>query len=239
MAKASIDIEKLKQNHLFKPLNEIQLRQIIDSARLIRLNEGESLFTLGQQAHYFYLVVAGQLKLFRVSEDGNEKIIEFPGAGRLFAEAVMFLEQRRYPVNATALRDSELYGFCNQTYLELLSESSDLCFALLADISQRLHGLLIEIDQLTLQNATYRVVEYLTDLIPDASTETVIVDLAAPKQTIAARLSITPETFSRILRSMADAGIISIHGKTIGIHDSKRLRGFGHNSRALYGTPQK
>ena len=239
MAKSNINTEWLKRNHLFSLLNDEQLTRVVNTARIIRLSEGESLFTLGQQAHYFYLVVSGQLKLFRVSEDGNEKIIEFPGPGRLFAEAVMFMDQRRYPVNASALQDSELYGFHNQTYLELLRESSELCFALFADISKRLHGLLLEIDQLTLQNATYRVVDYLTDLIPDAPTQTAIVDLAAPKQTIAARLSITPETFSRILRTMADSGIISIHGKTIGIHDYQRLKEFGHHHRALYGQSHR
>ena len=235
----AINIELVTRNHLFSPMNAEQLRQIIATTKVINLREGEALFTQDQQADYFFLVISGRIKLFRVSADGNEKIIELPSGGRLFAEAVMFMEQRRYPVNATALQDSTLYSFNSKIYRELLHESSTLCFALFADISQRLHGLLTEIDQLTLQNATYRVVGYLTDLIPESHTDSVIVDLAAPKQTIAARLSITPETFSRILRSMADAGIISIHGKTIGVHDSQRLRAFGHNDHALYGTPQK
>lgn len=239
MSQSRIDVEKVKRVHLFSVLDQAQLQQVIKTTRVIRVEEGEQLFALGQQAEYFYVVISGQIKLFRVSQDGNEKIIDLLDAGRLFAEAVMFMNPIRYPVNATALRPTTLYAFRNQTYLSLLRQSNDLCFVLLGDLSMRLHILLNEIDQLTLQNATYRVVDYLLECLPDAHTESVVIDLDIPKQVIAARLSITPETFSRILRAMANEGIITIHGKTLGIHDIWRLREFGRSERAHYASLHK
>jgi CRP-like cAMP-binding protein len=70
-------------------------------------------------------------------------------------------------------------------------------------------------------------------------TESLVIDLEIPKQVIASRLSITPETLSRILRAMANEGIITIHGRTLGVHDIWRLREFGRNERALYTSLQK
>jgi CRP-like cAMP-binding protein len=55
-----------------------------------------------------------------------------------------------------------------------------------------------------------------------------------PKQVIASRLSITPETLSRILHAMAKDDIISINGKVITINSVRRLREFGHYDRAQY-----
>ena len=235
MAKLSdIDKSLIKQVHLFRVLTDSQLEQVIASTRTIRLQEGERLFDFGQHAERFYFVVSGMLKLFRISEEGNEKIIEILNPGKLFAEAVMFMQHHRYPVNAAALQASTLYGFDNRTFVDLIRNSSDLSLALLGDLSMRLHQRLNEIDDLTLQNATFRVIGYLLDLVPDPRAESAVIELNAPKQAIASRLSITPETFSRILHTIARDGILTIHGKTIGVHSTTRLREFGRYDRALY-----
>lgn len=239
MNKPVIDTSLIKRSHLFSALSESQLRRIAEATRILNVGEGEFLFAQGQTAEQFFLVVSGQIKLFRVSESGNEKIIELLGPKRLFAEAVMFMDRGRYPVSAMALEDTQLYAFRNQIYLGLLRESNALCMSLLADLSMRLHGLLNEIDQLTLQNATHRVVEYLLALMPDSRAESAVIDLAVPKQVIASRLSITPETFSRIMHTLVKEGMITVHGKTVGVHDAGRLRRFGHISQPSYTSLQK
>ena len=231
-----LDEQIIRHVHLFGALDDEHLAQVMRHTRGFKLQEGETLFEFGQSAERFYLVVSGQIKLFRVSEEGNEKIIEIIGPGKLFAEAVMFMQHGRYPVSAAALQASELYGFDNRMFFSMLRESNELCIKLLADLSMRLHARLNEIDNLSLQNATFRVIAYLLDLLPDPRAESAIVDLSVPKQVIAARISITPETLSRILHAMNKEGIISIHGKTIMIKSVHRLREFGRFERAQYAA---
>ncbi len=212
----------LLETHLFKLLNQAQLQRVVDSTRPVHLCAGQMLFTKGQQANSFYLVVTGYIRLFRSSRDGNEKIIEIVRSGGIFAEAVMFMAQPHYPVNAAAVGDSLLYCFSNKVYLELLCQSQELCFALFGDLCIRLHQLLNEIDRLSLQNARYRVVQYLNDLRSGSDTKVINLDIG--KKTIASRLSITPETLSRIFRELVDDGIISISGKRIDIYAPERLK---------------
>jgi CRP/FNR family transcriptional regulator, dissimilatory nitrate respiration regulator len=220
----AIDPNQLDDITLFSVLDETQRQSIVAGTRRIVLEEGERLFDMGQPAERFYLVISGQIKLFRLSESGNEKIIEIMGPRMLFAEAVMFFAVKRYPINAAALTASEVYGFETRRFLELLRESNDLCFDLLGKLSLKLHGMINEIDRLTLQNATSRVVHFLLELLPDRHTESAVVELPAPKYSIAALLSITPETFSRILHAMEHDGVIRVHGSTIAIPDVERLR---------------
>lgn len=229
----TVDPEQVRQLHLFSPLDDPQFQQILATTRCITLDEGARLFDMGQPAERFYLLLKGQVKLFRVSPEGNEKIIELMGPGKLFAEAVAFLPEKRYPVNAAALSHSVLYSFDNNTLLNLLRGSNELCLVLLGKLSQRLHFQVNEIDKLTLQNATLRVVGYLLERLPNPRAESAVIDLAVPKQSIASRLSITPETFSRILNSLARAGIITLQGRSVGIHDTRRLREFAHQVTPL------
>lgn len=50
--------------------------------------------------------------------------------------------------------------------MQLLRRSPEACFGMLASMSRRLHMLVNQIDSLTLQNATYRLVTYLLEQIP-------------------------------------------------------------------------
>ncbi len=221
---ASLD-RLLRQCHLFASLDEAQLAQVKAGMRLLQLDEGQRLFDFGQPAERFYMVAAGRIKLFRVSQEGDEKVIEIIGPGKSFAEAVMFMARHHYPVNSAALEPSTVCSFDAQGFLALLRASPQLCLTLLGEMSMRLHARLNEIDSLTLQNATFRVVHYLCDQL-DENGRTI--DLSVPKNVIASRVSIKPETFSRILRALTDEGIIRIEGRHIEVLDLVRLQRYGH-----------
>ena len=211
----------LSRMHLFEPLNGEQLERISQGAHEIRLGSGEALFSQGTPAHRFFLVIEGMIKLFLLSREGDEKVIEVITPGNSFAEAVMFMEPAGYPVNAGAVGDTRLLAFENRVFLDLLDESPALTRKLLATMSRRLHALLREIDELTLHNATYRLVTYL--LQQDRRGEGLI-DLSVPKQLVASRLSIKPETLSRILARLRERGLVQIDGERITLLDEPGLR---------------
>ena len=223
----SISKSVLLGTHLFAALDDVQLDLIIQSACIIYLHDGDILFYQGDQANYFYLVMSGNIKLFRTSENGNEKVIEIVRHQHIFAEAVMFMKQHQYPVTAAAINDSSLYRFDNRIYLQLLSQSRDLCFALFGDLSTRLHDMLNEIDRLSLQNGRLRVCQYLSGLLQSTDQRKIRLDIE--KKTIASMLSVTPETLSRIFRELSEEKIISIAGKHITVLDLNRLRGLAKN----------
>jgi CRP/FNR family transcriptional regulator, dissimilatory nitrate respiration regulator len=213
--------QPLHRVHLFEPLNAEQLARVRDSTHEIRLQAGQPLFSQGDPARHFFMVLEGSLKLFLLSREGEEKVIELVSPDQFFAEAVMFMEHGRYPVNASALTESRLLAFDNHTFLELLQESRELTLRVLAAMSRRLHALVREIDELTLHNATYRFVTYLLQQERTAGTR---VDLPLPKQIIASRLSIKPETLSRILARLREQGLVEVAGESITLIDEPALR---------------
>lgn len=214
----------LKRCYLFSALNDEQLRKVMDAMQDVSVEEGSILFEHGQPAERFFLLIEGQIKLYRLSEDGDEKVIEIVRPGQTFAEAVMFMSGRFYPVSADALMNSRLLAFPNAVVKDLLRNSVDSCFRLMADMSQRLHRLLNEIDSLTLHNATYRLVSYLLGELPEDVLKSPEIVLTIPKHIIASRLSIKPETFSRILTRLARDGMIVVRGNSIVLADLERLR---------------
>ncbi len=221
--------QALRRAYLFAEMSEPHLQALVNGMADIHLDPGKALFRQGQPAERFYFLREGLVKLFRLSPEGDEKIIEIMRPGETFAEAVMFMgSQGRYPVNAEAINESRVYAFEQKTFLNLLRESSDATFGLLGSMSRRLHMLVNQIESLTLQNATYRLVAYLLEQIPRDVKTSPEVQLTTPKGVIASRLAIQPETLSRILGKLRQGGLIEVHGNHITIRDVQALRDIVH-----------
>lgn len=207
-------------------MNDDQLRRVVDSSSVLTLTEGEQLFARNDPAKHFFQVRSGQLKLFRLSKNGVEKVVHVFGPGETFAEAIMFMERNSYPVTAEALVKSEVIAFESKVFMEILRESIDTCFRVMSDMSMRLRMRLDDIDALSLQNATLRFVNYLLQQLPEDTDEPSDIHLALPKSVVASRLSIQPESFSRILNSLIKTGLIDVDGPDIHINDLQGLRSF-------------
>ena len=99
----------LQQHHLFRALSAEQLALLLQDVTTKQLEQGQHLFEQGAEASAFYLLNRGQVKLYRLSPTGQEKVIEIVRPGQTFAEALMFLDIPAYPLNAQALSDTELF----------------------------------------------------------------------------------------------------------------------------------
>ena len=209
----------IQRVHLFNGLKPEQFDYVVQHCRIQSLSNEESLFSQGDSVNHFYLIYSGLVKLFRVSADGQEKVIEVVTPGQTFAEALMFLERPDYPVSATALKDAEVIVFDSKHFLQMLSQSSDTCLTLLGEMSQRIRGLVQEIDNLSVQNGRHRLSSYLLQ----QAGETSHIQLPIPKAILASRLSIQPETFSRIIKQLKSVSVISVDGSEIEILDRQQL----------------
>jgi CRP-like cAMP-binding protein len=209
-------IEELRSAWMMSELTPDQLDRVSRHATRVLLDEGQLLFSQGDPAERFYFVLRGQLRLFRLSPEGGEKVIEIVASRQTFAEALMFLSAPRYPVCAAALSHAELIGIDARDFADMLRESVDTCFLLLGSLSKRLRGLIGEIDNLTLHSATSRIARYLLANLP-ADQRALKLDVR--KSVVASRLSVKPETFSRVIRHLSDDGIIQVEGNRFTILD--------------------
>jgi len=216
--------EELKKIYLFEALSAEQLKRLLQSARMQHFKARETIFEAQQPASRFYLLWQGQVKLFMVSPDGDEKVMEIVYSPQTFAEAIMFMQKRVFPINAQTVTSSEVIGFEMKVFREILHDSQETCFRLMANMSRRLHTRIDDINNLTLHNATYRLVVYLLDQLPQGAVELSDIHLGTPKSVIASRLSIQPETFSRILTRLSKQGLIQVDGNDISLLDVSGLR---------------
>ena len=210
---------------LFTDLNRPELERLALGCQLRRLTRGENIFRVGEPCEEFHVTVTGQVKLFAISPAGQEKVIELVGPGNSFAEALMFTG-KPYIVNAQALTDTLLLTVKKEAVVGEIERDPRFAMRMLAGISRRLHGLVHDVEAYALHSGMQRVIGYLLrdQVVEDCATgEVVTVSLPVSKATIASRLSLTPEYFSRVLHELEAAGLVRIDKRDVHILDPKRL----------------
>lgn len=216
--------DNLRNHYLFASLNDAQFSDLLNGVQRVNLKDNDHLFYSGDRAKHFYLLKTGQIQLYRLSPSGEEKVIEIIMPGNTFAEAVMFLKGSQYPVSAKAILDCELWRIEMGVFLGFLQNSPDLCLNLLGSMSRRLHGAIQDIEQLSIQNANMRVIQLMLDSAPENANNEYSLEWETPKQILASRLSVRPETFSRVLQQLSRKNLIKVEGKSIRILDKQGLK---------------
>lgn len=214
---------------LFSDLSPADLSRMALGCELRRLGRGDTVFHYGEPCEEFHVVVTGQVKLFALSQTGQEKVIELVGPGHSFAEALMFTS-KPYILNAQALSSTLLLTVSKQAIVSEIERDPRFCMRMLAGISRRLHGLIHDIESGALQSGVQRVIGYLLrehEMSENANDEAFTVALPVSKATIASRLSLTPEYFSKVLRELEEKGLIEMDKRDIRIVDALRLQHYG------------
>lgn len=187
------------------------------------LRAGEAVFQAGEACEGFFVVLAGAVKLYRLSPEGREQVVHRVGPGRSFAEAALF-NIGRYPVHAAAAATpTELLLVEGTSFLALFRGEPRLAQGMVGSLCQRLLTLVGRVEELSLTSAAARLAHHLLRLPARGSGERLAVELAGPKKDLAAELSMTPETLSRLLRRFTERGLLEGRGRRLVLRDPDAL----------------
>lgn len=183
--------------------------------------KGETIFNEGQEAGGLYAVAAGLVRIYKTSFGGKEQILHVFGPGELFAEVAVF-RNASLPANAQALEQSEILYIPRDGFIRCIENAPDMALEMLALMSLRLRGFVAKIEELSLKEVPARLAAHL--LLLQASQGGATIRLQLPKGQLASLLGTIPETLSRILKKLDEAGIVKTDGQTMRILDQEALQ---------------
>jgi CRP/FNR family transcriptional regulator len=190
-----------------------------------RVKRREILFTDGEEARGFYVVLSGKMKIYKVSPEGKEQILHIVSSPDAFAEAALFLEGT-YPAFAEALSDSQLLFFPKRNFVQLIEKNPRLSINMIVTLSHYLRRFAMLVEELSLREVSSRIAKYLLDLSVRSMKEGRIpkeVELDLSKTQLALRLGTISETLSRTLAKLKAKGLIDVRGNRIQILNREAL----------------
>lgn len=203
----------------FRGLDEELLGRVARTARPLVLQAGEPLFAAGEPCRGFFVVIEGAVRLFCMSAGGQEQVVHQSRAGGTFGEAALF-RHGRYPVFAEAIESpTRLLLVRGEPFLALFRSEPRLAESMVASLCQRLLGLVERVQELGITSAEARLAWRLSRLSARRQGGALVIEIPGTKRELAAELSMTPETLSRLLKRWRDAGIVEVDGAIIRILD--------------------
>ncbi len=228
------DLQVITRVAVFRGLKPETVQHIIAPATAVMLRTHEPLMRQGDPATAFFIVIDGWVKISRGTQCGDEAVIDMMKAGDSFAEAVAF-SGGRYIATAEAVHVARVARIPADHLIRCVRESPDIALAMIASVSQRMHHLVQQVEQLKAQSGVQRVAEFLASL---SLAERGHCALALPydKILIAGRLGLTPESLSRAFARWRGVGV-TISASKVDVADIVALRRIAANDRnAVRGT---
>jgi len=216
---------------LFNGLPDEQLLDLNSIGVEKRFKRGGTIFSEGQPALGFYVVLSGRVKIFKLSPDGKEQILHVFGPGEPFGEVPVF-EGKRFPAHAVALEDSTACFYPRDSFVGLIKSNPSLALNMLAVLSRRLRTFAALVDNLALKEVPGRIAAHLLYLSDRQGTANQV-ELDVPKNQLAGMLGTIPETLSRIFAKMATRGFIQLDGPRITLLDTAGLRDLADGVKRL------
>lgn len=146
---------------LFQGVDISVIDAVVAHAHQKHFLKGKQLFTMGDKAEGFFIILKGWVKLYRVSKTGEEAIVHVIGPGESFAEAAVFNDGRTYPVNAQAVEDVDLIEVPRSFFVQKIQKDSSFALCILGAIASRQHHLIQQLEQVTTRTASQRVGAFL------------------------------------------------------------------------------
>ena len=209
----------LKNSPLFAGLTDENLDDLMGIARIREHPRGELLFSEGEQATGFFVVLDGKVKVYKLSPEGKERILHIIHPGGTFAEAAIF-GNGLYPAYAEPLQTSKLFFLPKDEFYSLLMANGRISINMIAGLSMFLRQFANQIEDLTFKDVPSRLARYLMELSRGTKQT---VELPISKSQLASNLGTVSETLSRTLRKLSDDDLISVAGKKVEILDFGRL----------------
>jgi CRP/FNR family transcriptional regulator len=217
-------LNQIKNITLFQGVSSENIKTLTAQATFRKYKAGELVLGEEDPIKSFYVVISGQLKLYRSSAEGKEQTLQLLGPGDPFGLCTAFATDS-FPASAMAIEESTVLLIPGTVMESAARKEPALLLNIIQILSQRLKDSMSLIESLALKELPGRLASFLHHSLPAGKTiaKNASIELTISQRELSKILGATPEALSRTMRKMANDGILSTSGRIITILDQKAL----------------
>ena len=187
-----------------------------ESRPAVRCSPGHLIYLQDTEATCFYYLKKGRVKSFIQSGGGAERVLNLYQAGSLFGEASFFDRLPRVS-SAVALTPCELVPIDRELVTQAVARDPELAMAMLQYLARTVRLLSEQLDDMAFRPAQWRLARFLLSAAgPDGR-------VTSSQEEMAASISVSRVTVSRLLGELAKKGLIAAGYRSVTILDQVGL----------------
>jgi len=191
---------------IFNHLEDEQMEEIMGTILSVSYSKGEILYREGDQSDSLYIVSSGKIKIYRLSESGKEQLVRILYPGDFTGELSLF-NASIHESNAETMAETSVCKITRTDLQRFLMKYPSIALEILSEFSSRLEKSEKQTTRFATEKIDTRLALFLTECL-DREKETSEFILPMSKKDLASYLGTTPETISRKLGELEQAGYI-------------------------------
>lgn len=210
-------IKILQRYPLFQGMQESDLKPLLHEYKFKNIWHRDKLYTAGDSAESFALVLTGAFKLVRPTPRGEDAIMYFAIPGDVIGGLVMLNEKAIYPISAVAIGNSTVIALSRSLYRNAWMGSAVIQNKLNSLLYTRMSSLQDEKanTKLPLQRRVAALLVSILDRFPQTNESRLPIPLT--RQEIADAVGASVESVIRCMSEMSQAGLLRTEDKHIEI----------------------
>lgn len=205
-----------KSSVLFGGLNDPEIEQIISFGHEQTFMDKERIFWEGDDKRYLFVLGSGTVLISKLTENGNESVINVLSAGEVFPHAGLF-DHSVYPGTATAKKEVKVLAIPVEQIESLILNKPEIAIKIIQMMNENMLMLQRKLNEQLSLDVSSRLKSAIDHLI-DVQGDQIILT----HQEIGHLIGSTRETVSRQLKKWENMGWISVKKDRIIIHDQWR-----------------
>lgn len=222
---AGLDRSLIADLALFAGLDAGQMGELLREAQSIRYPKGASVFKQDDDAHAFFVLLHGHLRVYKLTPDGQQVVVRFVSPGEVFGVA-MAIGRTTYPATAVAVIDSIALVWPSTAWPRLIARHPTLAVNALQTVGQRLQDAHQRVVEMSTEQVERRIAHVLLRLAQQAGRKVeagVQIDFPISRQDVAEMTGATLHTVSRVLSAWEARGMVEGGRQKITLRDPHRL----------------
>ena len=206
----SLDRSLVANLPLFSGVTPEQLDDLLREAQSIRYAKGTNVFQQDEDAHSFFVLLHGHLRVYKLTPDGQQVVVRFVSPGEVFGVAAA-IGRTTYPATASAAVDSIALVWPSAAWPRLVGKHPALAVNTLQTVGSRLQDAHVRVVEMSTEQVERRIAHALLRLAKQAGRKVeagIQIDFPISRQNVAEMTGTTLHTVSRILSAWENDGLV-------------------------------
>lgn len=220
-------MDGLDKVSIFSKLSKQHVENLRKLAKKEKYKKDTTIFYQDDRSDALYVVLSGAVKVFQTADDGKERVLNTLGAGEIFGELGL-LDASPRSASVATLEPTEVLTLTNEDLRALAKASPDVLWGVVEALCDRVRQLSTETLDLSFRDVPYRLLRVLitaTEKLGQVTDAGTLVSVDA--KTLAGSVNCGVDQASRVLKRLADRGLLRVDERHVVVPDVKAL------SRAL------
>jgi CRP/FNR family transcriptional regulator/CRP/FNR family cyclic AMP-dependent transcriptional regulator len=209
----------------FASLSDQELKALAESLEKRTFGKGMIIFHKGSPGHTMYIIESGKVRIFILSESGQEISVNIYGPGDTFGELAL-LDGLSRSAGAVAVEQTVTLALHRDDFLRHLEAYPRMAQSIIEVLSTRLRYTTNYAESLAFLDVYGRVAAKLLELAEryGVQKEGIEIELRLTQAELASWVGTTRESVNKVLGTFRGQGLIEVKGKKITILDRQGLK---------------